>query len=433
VTVHEYGHFWVARKFGVKVLRFSVGFGKPIWQWTDKQGTEFAIAWIPLGGYVKMLDEREGEVPENELNQAFTQKKPYQKISIALAGPLANFIFAIVAFTLMYSFGVRELVPLVDDPIESSVAYEAGMQRGDKILSIDGTSVGSFADVGIALASRVGESGAISIEIDRQGLRKTLMLPIQDWLATEQSPDPLRNLGIYPKMPIQPAIVGEVVLGGAASLAGLEREDVVLEADGVEIADWMSWVDVIRAKPDQSIALVIDRKGVVIDKIITPEQREMEDGSIIGYVGVGTVPQPWPDDQLVVSRIWPWQAFARGVSDTGRMIGLSYDMLSKMVTGKVSLKQIGGPISMARMAGMSVESGFEAFVSFLALISISLGIVNLLPVPVLDGGHVVIHAFEWIQGKPLSERAQIIGMQVGLAFIVMLMGLAFFNDIGRIM
>ena len=433
VTVHEYGHFWVARKFGVKVLRFSVGFGKPIWQWTDKQGTEFAIAWIPLGGYVKMLDEREGDVPENELDQAFTQKKPYQKIAIALAGPIANFIFAIVAFTLMYSFGIRELVPLVDEPIESSVAYDAGMQRGDRILSVDGTSVGSFADVGIALASRVGESGAISIEIDRQGLRKTLSFSIQDWLATEQSPDPLRNLGVYPKMPIQPAIVGEVVLGGAASLAGLEYEDVVREADGVEIIDWMSWVDVIRANPNREISMIVDRKGALIDKTITPEAREMEDGSIIGYVGVGTVPQPWPEDQLVTSRMWPWQAMVRGINDTGRMIGLSYDMLSKMITGKVSLKQIGGPISMARMAGMSVESGFEAFMSFLALISISLGIVNLLPVPVLDGGHVVIHTVEWIKGKPISERAQIIGMQIGLAFIVMLMGLAFFNDIGRIM
>lgn len=433
VTVHEYGHFWVARGFGVKVERFSVGFGKPIWTKTDRYGTEFAVAWIPLGGYVKMLDEREGDVPTELLDQAFTQKTPAQKIAIALAGPMANILFAIFAFMLMYTVGVRDLIPLIDQPIEESLSAEIDFQRGDRITQIDGVAVESFADVSLALAARVGDSGVLRLSLQRGTQRLNREVPIENWLGSEQSPNPIASLGLIPMLPEQPAVIGYLEPDGAAQAAGLEPGDIILKAGETSIERWADWVDVIRANPDQAVNLLVDRNGGLQNLTILPVGKELPEGETIGYVGAGTERQPWPENQYVTTRFWPWQALWKGLSDTVEMVQLSYQMLWKMVTGRVSLKQIGGPITMAQMAGMSVTSGFEAFVGYLALISISLAIVNLLPVPVLDGGHVVIHSIEWVMGRPLSEKAQIIGTQIGMFFILTLMIWAFVNDIGRLM
>jgi regulator of sigma E protease len=433
VTVHEYGHFWVARRFGVRVERFSVGFGKPIWTKKDRHGTEFAIAWIPLGGYVKMLDEREGEVAPELLDQAFTQKTPAQKIAIALAGPMANIVFAIFAFMLMYTVGVRDLVPLIDAPINDSLSSDIDFQRGDQITVIDGIAVESFADVSLALAARVGDTGQLELSLLRGGQQIERQVAINNWLGSEQSPNPIASLGLIPMLPEQPAVLGYVEPGGAAELSGLQQGDVVLKANEHAIDQWGDWVDVIRANPGQAVSLLVERNGGLQTLSVVPGSRELEGGEFIGYVGAGTERQSWPEDQYVTTRYWPWQAFVNGVNDTAKMVQLSYEMLWKMVTGSVSLKQIGGPITMAQMAGMSVTSGFEAFVGYLALISISLAIVNLLPVPVLDGGHVVIHSVEWLMGRPLSEKAQIIGTQIGMFFILTLMIWAFVNDIGRLM
>jgi len=432
VTIHEYGHFWVARRFGVKVLRFSIGFGQPIWRRVDKYGTEFVVAWIPLGGYVKMLDEREGDVPQELLDQAFTQKSPAQKIAIAMAGPVANFLFAIIAFALMHMIGVRDLVPVIDAPISDSPTYVTDLSRGDKVVSVDGNEVQSFSDLGLALAARVGDSGVIEMAVDRQGSITRVSIPITNWLFDDQSPNPLRSLGITPKMPELPAIVGRLEENGVAQKAGFEVNDLISAVNSEPMDDWMAWVEFVRAHPGEELLVEIDRNGNVLELSVTPGEIEGDNGPI-GYVGVGVKPVPWEEDQLMTSRLPPWTAIWQGTLDTGRMVGLSYNMLGKMVSGKVSLRQIGGPISMAQMAGMSVESGFEAFFRFLALISISLAIVNLLPIPVLDGGHVVMHSIEWIKGGPMSERSQVIGMQLGMMFIVGLMLLAFFNDISRLM
>ncbi|WP_196157227.1 RIP metalloprotease RseP [Reinekea sp. G2M2-21] len=433
VTVHEFGHFWVARKCGVKVLRFSVGFGAPIWRRMDKHGTEFVVAWIPLGGYVKMLDEREGDVPDDQLSQAFTRKAPWQKIAIALAGPLANFLFAITAFSLMHMVGTTTLAPIVDQPEAGSVAAAEGIQRGDRILSVDGEAIQSFSDLGLALAARVGDSGVIGIEFDRNGLRQSVQLPVDSWLSSAQSPNPIGDLGLYPKLPPVMAAIGGLESEGAAAQSGMKVGDLVTRAGGQSVSAWEQWVDFVRAHPDMPLDIVVLRDQQTLNLTLTPAAKTLEDGSVIGYVGAAAQQPSWPEEQLTTIRYWPLQAIVKGVDDTRNMVVLSYQMLWKMVSGKVSLKQIGGPISMAQMAGVSVESGFESFVGFLALISISLGIVNLLPVPVLDGGHVVIHSVEWILRRPLSERMQLIGMQVGMAFIITLMCLAFFNDIGRLM
>jgi regulator of sigma E protease len=432
VTVHEYGHFWMARRFGVKVERFSVGFGRPIWRKTDRFGTEFVVAWIPLGGYVKMLDEREGPVPTELLGQTFNSKTARQKIAIALAGPMTNFLFAIVAFALMYSIGVQDLVPLIDHPRDDSPAQQADMTRGDRILAIDGRSVDSFTDLSLALASRVGESGIIDISLLRQQSKKNVQLPIENWLAEQDSPDPLRNLGLGPQMPIHPALIGWIEAGGPAEQSGLAVGDRVLTIDGSAIETWSEWVDLVQNSPGKVLSLSVKRAEQTLQLTLVPGTK-MQDERTIGFVGTGSAPLAWSEQQLTTVRLWPWQAAWRGVTDTVQMSVLSYNMLWKMATGKVSLKQIGGPISMAKMAGLSVGSGFESFIGFLALISISLAIVNLLPIPVLDGGHVVIHSIEWLRGKALSDRAQIIGTQIGMVFILSLMLLTFYNDIGRLM
>ncbi|EAR10229.1 RIP metalloprotease RseP [Reinekea blandensis] len=433
VTIHEYGHFWVARRCGVRVLRFSVGFGKPIWSWMDRHGTEFAVAWIPLGGYVKMLDEREGEVPDDQRHEAFNSKTPAQKIAIALAGPLANVLFAFFAYGVMYTVGVQDLKPIVDAPRTGSLTEGYDIVAGDRVLSVDGETVDSFTELGLALASRVGDTGAVELTLARNGQRVEHSIPIDRWLASSASPNPVQDFGLLPRLPNFPAVISRVESGGAAERAGLQAGDRVVAVDGTSMTGWEQWVSVVRERPDDTLDVTIDREGINQTIRLTPAARTLEDGQVIGYVGAAAQAPQWPDEQRMTTRYWPLQALTRGVADTLDMVALSYQMLGKMVTGQVSLRQVGGPISMAQMAGTSIGSGFEAFVSFLALISISLAIVNLLPVPVLDGGHVVMHGLEWLKGGPLSDRVQMIGAQLGLAFIATLMFLAFVNDIGRLL
>lgn len=432
VTIHEYGHFWVARRNGVKVLRFSVGFGRPIWRKIDKHGTEFVIAWIPLGGYVKMLDEREGDVPEELKSQSFNSKRPGQKIAIALAGPVANFLFAIAAFSLMFMIGVRDITTLVGAPTKDSVAETAGLLAKDKIIAVDGRRVNGFSELSLALASRVGETGDIQLTLDRSGRELTIELPISDWLANHQSPRMASSLGLTPLYPTQPAIIGGILEGGAALRDGLQSGDEVISVNGLQVTGWGQWVGMIQANPEQTLNLVLKRDNQTQSLKLTPNARDVE-GVQQGYIGAAAAPVSWPEEQLIVKRYMPWTALWKGTVETKQMVVLSYNMLWKMVTGQISLKQVGGPIAMAQMAGDSVESGFEAFIAFLALISISLGIMNLLPIPILDGGHVVMHALEGLRKKELSDRAQMISVQIGLMFLISLMALAFFNDIGRLM
>jgi regulator of sigma E protease len=306
------------------------------------------------------------------------------------------------------------------------------LQRDDLVRRVDGKEVMTYSELNLAVASRVGDTGAIQLEVDRGGRSLRVDLSIDGWLADEQSPNPLQALGLSPRLPAYPAEIGRIEAGGAAARDGLLVGDVVVTTNGKEIDGWLDWVDVIQGSAGQPVLLSVLRNGETIEMTVTPGSIERE-GQVYGYVGAAVAPVSWEDDQLITSRYWPFEAVSRGFQDTFDMVTLSYQMLWKMVTGKVSLRQIGGPISMAQMAGVSVTSGVEVFIGFLAFISISLAIVNLLPVPVLDGGHVVMHSIELIFRRELPERAQIIGMQIGMAFIIALMLVAFFNDVTRIM
>lgn len=432
VTIHEYGHFWVARRCGVKVLRFSVGFGNPIWSWYDRHGTEFAIAAIPLGGYVKMLDEREGPVPEELREQAFTSKPPAQRIAIAAAGPVANFLFAIAAYWLLAVVGFTTVAPIVGEIEQQSVADRLGLEAGMEIVAVDDRRVTSWREINMRLLERAGEHGAVSMTVERESRPLTLTTTLDGWRLSDDDPFPLQQFGLQPWRPEVPAVLGEIVDGGRAQAGGLRSGDEILAVDGVPVLDWYQLVEHIRAAPEQELALSIRREGVERVVTVTPAERQADDGSVTGYVGAGVRPIHWPDEFLREVSYNPLAAIPRAVTDTWADTRLTLVAIQKMLTGLLSPTNLSGPITIARVAEQSVSSGFEDFIRFLAYLSVSLGVLNLLPIPVLDGGHIVFYTIEAIRRKPLSEQAQALGLRIGMVMILTLMVFALYNDLMRL-
>ncbi|WP_349343509.1 RIP metalloprotease RseP [Marinobacter sp. MMG032] len=432
VTLHEYGHFWVARRCGVKVLRFSVGFGKPMFSWYDKHGTEFAVAAIPLGGYVKMLDEREGPVPEELRDQAFTSKPPGQRIAIAAAGPLANFMFAIFAYWLLSVVGVTHVAPIVGQIADESVAERVGLQEGMEIHAVDGHRVSSWRDVNMRILERTGEHGSISMEVSADGARGTVSGELSGWGLSDDTPNPLAEFGITPWRPAVPPVLGQISEGGRAEAAGLQPGDRIVAVNGEAIGSWFELVEFIRNAPEQTLQVTVERNGSEQSLSVTPEARTEESGESIGFVGAGVEAISWPEEVLRDVSYGPFAAIPVALSETWADTRLTLVAIKKMVTGLLSPTNLSGPITIARVAEASVSSGFEDFVRFLAYLSVSLGILNLLPVPVLDGGHIVYYTIEALRGKPLSEQAQAFGLRIGMAMILTLMVFALYNDLMRL-
>jgi regulator of sigma E protease len=432
VTLHEYGHFWVARRCGVKVLRFSVGFGKPMFSWYDKHGTEFAVAAIPLGGYVKMLDEREGPVPEELRDQAFTSKPPGQRIAIAAAGPLANFMFAIFAYWLLNVVGVTHVAPIVGQIADESVAERVGLQEGMEIHAVDGHRVSSWRDVNMRILERTGEHGSISMEVSEDGARGTVSGELSGWGLSDDTPNPLAEFGITPWRPAVPPVLGQISEGGRAEAAGLQPGDRIVAVNGEAIGSWFELVEFIRNAPEQTLQVTVERNGSEQSLSVTPEARTEESGQSIGFVGAGVEAISWPEEVLRDVSYGPFAAIPVALSETWADTRLTLVAIKKMVTGLLSPTNLSGPITIARVAEASVSSGFEDFVRFLAYLSVSLGILNLLPVPVLDGGHIVYYTIEALRGKPLSEQAQAFGLRIGMAMILTLMVFALYNDLMRL-
>lgn len=432
VTLHEYGHFWVARRCGVKVLRFSVGFGKPMFSWYDRHGTEFAVAAIPLGGYVKMLDEREGPVPEELRDQAFTSKPPGQRIAIAAAGPVANFIFAIFAYWLLSVVGVTHVAPIVGQIADESVAERVGLQEGMEIHAVDGHRVSSWRDVNMRILERTGEHGLISMEVSEDGARGTISGELSGWGLSDDTPNPLAEFGITPWRPSVPPVLGQISDGGRAQAAGLQPGDRIVAVNGESINSWFELVEFIRNAPEQTLQVTIERNGAEQAVSVTPEARAEESGEPIGFVGAGVEAISWPEEVLRDVSYGPFAAVPVALSETWADTRLTLVAIQKMFTGLLSPTNLSGPITIARVAEASVSSGFEDFVRFLAYLSVSLGILNLLPVPVLDGGHIVYYTIEALRGKPLSEQAQAFGLRIGMAMILTLMVFALYNDLMRL-
>ncbi|MDH2079359.1 sigma E protease regulator RseP [Pseudomonas atacamensis] len=433
VTFHEFGHFWVARRCGVKVLRFSVGFGMPLLRWHDKQGTEFVVAAIPLGGYVKMLDEREGEVPVDQLDQSFNRKSVRQRIAIVAAGPIANFLLALVFFWVLAMLGSEQVRPVIGAVESGSIAAKAGLNAGQEIVSIDGEPTSGWAAVNLQLVRRLGESGAIQLLVREQGstAESARTLALDNWLKGADEPDPIRSLGIRPWRPALPPVLAELDPKGPAQAAGLKTGDRLLALDGQPLDDWQQVVDTVRTRPDTKIMLRIERDNAQIDVPVTLAARG-ESKAPSGYLGAGVKAIDWPPEMIREVSYGPLAAIGEGARRTWTMSILTLDSLKKMLFGELSVKNLSGPITIAKVAGASAQSGVADFLNFLAYLSISLGVLNLLPIPVLDGGHLLFYLIEWVRGRPLSDRVQGWGIQIGISLVVGVMLLALVNDLGRL-
>ncbi|KJH87726.1 zinc metallopeptidase RseP [Pseudomonas fluorescens] len=433
VTFHEFGHFWVARRCGVKVLRFSVGFGMPLLRWHDKQGTEFVVAAIPLGGYVKMLDEREGEVPADQLDQSFNRKTVRQRIAIVAAGPIANFLLALVFFWALAMLGSEQVRPVIGAVEAGSVAARAGLGAGQEIVAIDGEPTSGWAAVNLQLVRRLGESGSLQMMVREEGSTadSPRELVLDNWLKGADEPDPIRSLGIRPWRPALPPVLAELDPKGPAQAAGLKTGDRLLAFDGQSVSDWQQVVDSVRVRPDTKIVLRIERDGAPIDVPVTLAARG-ESKAPTGYLGAGVKAVDWPPEMVREVSFGPLAAIGEGARRTWTMSVLTLDSLKKMLFGELSVKNLSGPITIAKVAGASAQSGVADFLNFLAYLSISLGVLNLLPIPVLDGGHLLFYLIEWARGRPLSDRVQGWGIQIGISLVVGVMLLALVNDLGRL-
>jgi len=434
VVIHEYGHFWVARRAGVQVLRFSVGFGKPLFSVKDRHGTEFSVAPIPLGGYVKMLDSREAPVPEHLRHQEFNSKSPWARIAIASAGPVANFIFAIIVYTILFWGGTRGMVPVIGEVDAQSPAAIGGLEIGDEIVAVDGDEVGSWQDVSWYLLSYIGETTNVPVTVQRPGSSEplTYQLPVTEWLSDTETPDPLRGIGILPRMPEASLEIAQVMEGSAAAKAGIQQGDILIAANGELIQDWAQWVDLIRSSAEQTVIIDLERAGEMLTLEATPATITTNGGETIGQIGVVPVAIEIPDDWIRTSYPGLPRAFIMGLEKTWQLIVITLDSLWKMLTGDLSVKNLSGPITIAKVAGDSATGGLIVFVNFLALFSVSLGVLNLLPVPMLDGGHILFYTAELLRGKPLPESVQIAAVKIGMALLLMLMMVAFYNDISRL-
>jgi len=435
VTVHEYGHFWVARRLGVKVLRFSIGFGRPLWKRTfgaDK--TELVIAAIPLGGYVKMLDEREAPVPDEELERAFNRKPVKTRIAVVTAGPLFNFLFAIFAYWLMYVTGVPGLRPVIGDVVADSLAARSGFTRGDEILAINGKPTPTWDAALLALLDAsfdAPQTAEVSVQ-DRAAVERRLRIRFEEGSAVLlKKGGILENFGLSPWEPL--AVIDRLVEGGAGDRAGLRSGDQVVMADSTEISGWTPWVEYVSARPEQAIATRVIRDGRELDIILTPE-RVIADGREIGRIGA-YVRLPSEEQRAtmrVVVRHGVLEAFPAAMAKTWEISTLTLRTLWKMVIGKASVENLSGPISIAQYAGQSATIGLAAFLGFLGIVSVSLGVLNLLPIPILDGGHLMYYLIEVVKGSPVSEAVQLAGQKIGLFLLLAVMLLAFYNDILRL-
>lgn len=432
VTFHEFGHFWVARKLGVKVLKFSVGFGRRLFSWQDKAGTEYVIAMLPLGGYVKMLDEREGNVAEADLPHAFNRKPVWVRFSIVAAGPIFNFIFAIFAFWLMFMIGLTGTIPVVGEVQPQSIAAQSGLQVGDQILAVDSIETRTWASVFKQIMSRLGDTDYLHFDVKTaSGDNKAVSLNLQNWAISREKPDLLDSLGIEAYHTPIPPVIYSVMPDEPAEKAGFLPGDEIVSVDGRPISNWSEFTEVIEKSPQQPISLVIKRQDSHKTIVFAPRMNIGANGKQIGFAGLKVKVPELSDEYKWVERFDPWHAMIESFQKTGQFISVTLKLIGKMIVGDVGLYNLSGPITLAQGAGISVLIGFQQYLNYLALISISLGVLNLLPIPILDGGHLLYYVIEIFTGKPVSEKVQIFGYKLGMLLLIFLITVAFYNDLLR--
>lgn len=456
VTIHEFGHYWVARLCNVHVLRFSVGFGSPIFSRRGKppeqtpppvaqtietrsneplQGTEFAVAAIPLGGYVKMLDEREGFVPDDLKHMAFNNKTVLQRIAIVAAGPIANFLLAIFAYWVLFMVGVTGVVPTVGTVDPDSAAGRSGFQQGMEILAVDGEPTGTWSEVNMQLFGRIGDTGEIEFTVRPAGTSNATLqrnVTVTKWLSDAEAPFPTSELGLVPNYPPIPAVIGSTVDGEAAAAAGLQAGDKIVAFNGAPILEWAEFVEQIQSHPNQLVELSVLREDRNIIVPVTPKGVLQEDGTERGFLGASREAFELPAEMQRTVTYPFYSALIPAIEKTWSVTVFTLESIKKMIMGAISPKNLSGPITIAQVANATAQSGLESFIGFIALLSISLGVLNLLPIPVLDGGHLLYYLVELVTRKPVPEKVQVWGMQMGMFIIVSVMLLAFYNDLTRL-
>jgi regulator of sigma E protease len=434
VAVHEYGHFWMARRMGIRVLRFSIGFGRSLWSRRGADGTEYTISAIPLGGYVKLLDEREGPIDPAMVDEAYNRKPVWARILVLLAGPLANFLFAVAAYWVLFVAGVPALKPVVGDVAADSTAARAGLRSGDEIVGVGSRDTPTREAAVLALLDELMNGRAIEVRLrDADGEMRSADLEIGgDRRALTEPGALLPGIGFDFWYPVVPARVGQVLPGSPAERAGLREGDEILAVDGEPVADFTALVARVQPQPGTRLELTVARAG---DTLTVPVevQAQREGERLIGRIGVQPAPPgAIPEEMRALERHGPLEAVARATGKTWEMSALTVRMLWNVATGDVSVKNLSGPINIAEYAGFSARQGILAFLSFLAIVSVSLFVLNLLPIPILDGGQIVYQLAELAKGSPLSDRAQAVGQQIGILLLLVLMSFAFYNDLSRL-
>ena len=440
VSVHEFGHYWVARRLGFKVLRYSIGFGKPLWLriGRDPDRIEYTLGAIPLGGYVRLLDERDGPLPPGDAHRAFNRRPPLARIVVLLAGPSANFLFAILAYWLLFMLGMPGLKPVIGEVAPDSYAARADLRPQDEVIRVGQEPTGTRQSAVLGILEQVVEYGRVPLEVrgsDGRIRALEIVVPESERRALTEPGTLLRGIGMSFWYPPQPVVVAELTAGDPAARAGLALGDRVVEVDGIAVDDYARFVALIRERPDRPTRITAVRDGRRLDFELVPKA-VAEDGRSVGKIGLGAALGDgggFPEEMLAVERYGPIGAIAPAVRETWQKSALTMRFLWRMVTGHVSTKNISGPINIAQYAGLTAAEGFIYYLGFLALVSISLGVLNLLPVPVLDGGQILFQLVEMAKGAPLSAEAQVFGQKLGIAMLVALMGFAFYNDITRLL
>ncbi|MFP1805069.1 sigma E protease regulator RseP [Lonsdalea quercina] len=433
ITVHEFGHFWVARRCGVRVERFSIGFGKALWRRRDRLGTEYVIALVPLGGYVKMLDGRVADVPPALAEQAFDRKTVWQRAAIVSAGPIANFIFAVFAYWLVFILGVPGVRPVVGEVLPNSIAAQAQISPGMELKSIDGIETPDWDSARLAFIGKIGDA---EMTIGTAPLGSSLIeqkkLDLHSWSFEPDKQDPAVSLGIVPRGPQVEAVLAGIQPHSAAEKAGLQAGDRIVKVDGQLLSRWQQFVIAVREHPGERVELSVEREGETLTLTLTPDSKTVGKDKIEGFAGVIPRVTPLPEEYKTVRQYGPFSAVYEATDKTWQLMKLTVGMIGKLIAGDVKLNNLSGPISIAQGAGMSADYGLIYYLMFLALISVNLGIINLFPLPVLDGGHLLFLAIEKLKGGPVSERVQDFSYRIGTVLLMMLMGLALFNDFSRL-
>ena len=433
IAIHEFGHFWVARRMGVKVLVYSIGFGPKIFKWDAKDGVRYQLAIIPLGGYVRFADEREGEVAPEDIPFAFNRQSAWRRMAIVAAGPVINLLFAVFLFWILYLPASEQLNTRVGQVQPQSAAAQVGLQVGDRIIAVDGKPTDNWESLNYALVERMGETGTIQVQAKRADQTQVFNLPINEFMRHGDQ-TPLDQLGFMPYRPNIAPVIGEVSRGEPAELQGLMAGDRITAVNGQATTQWTDVTTIVRASPKKLLTVKVLRANKPVQLEIMPKTMRDAMGKEYGYIGAGALVENYkiPTEYIQTVQYSPLSALGMSIHKTWQLSVMTVKAIGKMVSGLIGLDNLSGPITIAKVAGQSAEMGWQAFFSFMALMSVSLGVLNLLPIPVLDGGHLVYYFIEALRGKPVSEQIQMLGLRIGIILLGTLMVLALFNDFARL-